>query len=201
MISTIAFDYDGVLHKSQKNLIAEITGYLGIDLDTWHKVYFSLNHISNVENKPWEDVMAATAQKLGASDEQIKHLRVLYKTIKVNKVLNTELVEFICELKKTYRIALISNYPSELRDKLINQNILSLFEEVILSGEVGYQKPQPEIFKVLCSKMNIPMNELIFIDDTQRSLEGAELIGYKPILYKDNESYKLELLKILNQSN
>ena len=145
--------------------------------------------------------MAATAQKLGASDEQIKHLRVLYKTIKVNKVLNTELVEFICELKKTYRIALISNYPSELRDKLINQNILSLFEEVILSGEVGYQKPQPEIFKVLCSKMNIPMNELIFIDDTQRSLEGAELIGYTPILYKDNESLKLELLKILNQSN
>ena len=39
--------------------------------------------------------------------------------------------------------------------------------------------------------------EVVFIDDSTRSLEGADKIGYVPILYKNNEIFKSELSIIL----
>ena len=44
------------------------------------------------------------------------------------------------------------------------------------------------------------MSELVFVDDTKRSLEGAENIGYIPILYKNNDLLKSELEQILNNT-
>jgi hypothetical protein len=38
---------------------------------------------------------------------------------------------------------------------------------------------------------------MVFVDDTKRSLEGADSIGYVPILYTDNDKLKLELFDIL----
>lgn len=112
--------------------------------------------------------------------------------------LNYELIDIIKYLRdKNYKIALLSNNSSELRQKLSNDNILELFDEIVISSEVGCQKPQPEIFDILFSKLNLKANEVIFIDDTLRSLEGAEKIGYIPILYKDNDSLKSDLSSIL----
>lgn len=72
-----------------------------------------------------------------------------------------------------------------------------LFDVVVISAEVGCQKPQPEIFDILFKKLDLKPSEVIFIDDTLKSLEGADKIGYIPVLYKDNKTLKSELSSIL----
>ena len=200
MISTIAFDYGGVIHISDTDLTGDICRYLNITKDAWHEVYFSLNHLSNVGTTSGEEVILMTAQKLNASEDQISHIKNLYRNGKSDRLLNLELIEYIKELKKSHKIAILSNYKNNLRSLMQEQEILDLFDELIISGEVGYQKPQPEIFELLCTKMNIKMSELVFVDDTKRSLEGAENIGYIPILYKNNDLLKSELEQIINNT-
>ena len=51
---------------------------------------------------------------------------------------------------------------------------------------------------ILCQKTQITPSELIFIDDTERSLDGAKTIGYNPILYKNNEQLEKDLSNLLS---
>ena len=198
MIKAIAFDYGGVIEIEDGDLIQEIADYLKITKEDWHKAYYSFNHLCNTGKNSWQEVLALTCKELGASDDQIFHVLEMIKEKKKTKKVNTELVEIIKDLKKrNYKIALLSNNSVKLRQKLADQNILDLFDEVIISEEVGYQKPSHEIFEFLFNKLNVKNNETIFIDNAEKSLEGAKEIGFMPILYVGNEKLKKELVKVL----
>ncbi len=75
-----------------------------------------------------------------------------------------------------------------------------MFDSIIISAEVKYIKPEPEIFKLSFAELGVLPEEAIFIDDTPESLKGADNIGYQPILFRDNESLKAELEKIIGFS-
>lgn len=196
MISTIAFDYAGVLEIAERNIVDEITEYMNITLEKWNPVYHSLNYLCNVEGKTWGEVAILTVEKLGASQQQVVEIQEIMCLNALSKKVNGGLVEVIKKLKPNYKIALISNYPPHLREKLNNQDLTKLFDEIIISSEVGYQKPQPEIFMLLCERLNILPQELVFIDDSKKSLEGAGDIGYTPILYRSNEQLEQDLKEL-----
>lgn len=199
MIKAIAFDYGGVIKINEQDLVKEISDYLKITKEDFRKEYFSINHLFNIEGRDFEEVTLLLVSRFDDSEETKKHIAGLLKKNKDKYHLNKELIEIIKELKNSgYKIALLSNNSLELRQKLMEDNILDLFEEIVISAEVGYQKPQPEIFNILFKKLEIKPNEVVFIDDSLKSLEGADSIGYIPILYKDNKSLKLELSNLLS---
>lgn len=197
MIRAIAFDYAGVLEIPERDIITELSDYLNVPKEEWLAVYYTLNHLCNTGKNTWAEVALLTGEKLGATQAQLLEMKEICSLNAETKKVNVDLVEIIQKLKPNYKIALISNYPSHLRGKLEKQNLTNLFDEIIISGEVGYQKPQPEIFMLLCKKLNITPSELIFIDDSKKSLEGAATIGYIPILYKNNSQLEEDLQKIL----
>ena len=197
MIKAIAFDYGGVIEIKERNSFQEIASYLQVSLEDWERVYFSLNHMFNVGGKSWDEVIALVAKEFNASDEQISHIKNLVSEIRKTKRINYELLEIIKKLKKNYKIGLLSNNSVNLNQRIKDNNIAEIFDAVVISGEVGFQKPQPEIFEILSNKLGVELNELIFVDDTKRSLEGAEMIGYFPILFTNNQKLKEELAGIL----
>ncbi len=54
-------------------------------------------------------------------------------------------------------------------------------------------KPDPEAFYRFCELLKVEPHELIFIDDTKKSLETAPTVGYTPILFQDGASLRKEL--------
>jgi len=199
MIKAIVFDYGGVIEKEDGDVIQDVATYLKTTREEWQKVYFSVNHLANTGKKTMREVMALVAKAFNATDEQISNIYEMLEERKKTKHIDLELIEIIKDLKKKdYKIGLISNWSKVLRGKLADQNIHDLFDEIIISEEVGYQKPQPEIFEITFNKFRIKSDEMIFVDDTKRSLEGAEKIGYVPVLYTNNEILKSDLSNILN---
>lgn len=199
MIKLIAFDYGGVIKISERNLSSDICDYLKIDKEDWKKEYFLVNHLANVKNISFSEVFILVASKFDNSDETRKYILDLLENNKNKWHLNDELIDIVKNLKrKNYKIALLSNNSTELRQKLIENEIIDLFDEIIISAEVGFQKPQPEIFDILFKRLEANPSEVIFVDDTPRSLENADKIGYIPILFKDNKSLKSELSSILD---
>ncbi len=195
MIKAIAFDYGGVIEITERNLFQEIAKYLQINIEDLERVYFSLNHLCNTENKTSEEVIEMTVREFGADETQVENIKNLSRENNKTKKLNQELIDIIKFLKsKSYKIGLLSNNVVELRKKLIKQGIFDLFDNVIISAEAGSQKPDPIFFKYAFSELGVESNEVIFIDDTKRSLEGAESIGYVPILYTTNEKLKQDFL-------
>ena len=202
MIKAVVFDYGGVIEITDTGLMQKIADSLRISLEDWTKEYRTLNYLCNTGKNSYEEVYALTAQKFNASDIQISHIHEMMKENMETRKINFELIEIIKDLKsRNYKIGLLSNNYIKLRQQMTDEGTLKYFDSVVVSSEVGYQKPQPEIFEVLFNELGVKSNEVIFIDDSKSSLEGANDIGYIPILYKDNKSLKSELYSILGIIN
>jgi len=73
----------------------------------------------------------------------------------------------------------------------------SLFDAVVISGEVGLHKPGPEIFQLALSEIGLPALECVFIDDLKENIEGAEAVGITGILHRGADSTLPELERLL----
>jgi epoxide hydrolase-like predicted phosphatase len=59
-----------------------------------------------------------------------------------------------------------------------------LFDAVVISGEVGMHKPEPEIFHLGAERIGVAPEECVFVDDLRENCEGAEAVGMKAILHR-----------------
>ncbi len=109
-------------------------------------------------------------------------------------VIDNGLVDFIRELKKEYKIGLISSAESDFIRNLMNKNNLeNLFDSIVISSEVGLVKPNPEIYNISLRELSVLPEEAVFIDDRESNIIGARDAGIKTILYKDINDLKLKL--------
>lgn len=93
-------------------------------------------------------------------------------------------LRLIRELKKTYRIGLLSNtneYHYEHYFKKVE--IFPLFDSVTLSFEVKEMKPGERIYRDAVGKLRVRPMECVYIDDIEAYAEGARRLGMKGIRY------------------
>jgi epoxide hydrolase-like predicted phosphatase len=72
-----------------------------------------------------------------------------------------------------------------------------LFDGVVISGEVGMHKPQPEIFELACERVGLTPADCVFVDDLRENCEGAEAIGMTAILHRGADTTLPELERLL----
>jgi putative hydrolase of the HAD superfamily len=73
----------------------------------------------------------------------------------------------------------------------------SLFDAIVISGEVGLHKPGPEIFELTLKEIRLPASECVFIDDLKENIAGAEAVGITGILHRGAGSTLPELERLL----
>lgn len=94
------------------------------------------------------------------------------------------------------RTGLISNsVGSDIYDPAI---LDELFEAVVISGEVGMHKPQPEIFELGAERVGLPPSECVFVDDLRENCAGAEAVGMTAILHRGPDRTLPELERLLD---
>src|SRR5262249_37037981 len=72
-----------------------------------------------------------------------------------------------------------------------------LFDAVVLSGEVGLHKPQPEIFLLGAERVGVPPDECVFVDDLRENCAGAEAVGMTAILHRGANGTLEQLTQLL----
>lgn len=90
-------------------------------------------------------------------------------------------------LKCAYKLAVLSNDVHEWADHLYRKHELDfLFDAKIISGAVGYRKPQKEIYECLLQRIGARANDCMFIDDNIRNLNAAIELGFRAVLFTRN---------------
>ena len=92
--------------------------------------------------------------------------------------------ETLTELRtRGFRLGVISNFDSRLRDILSNLGLGSFFEQAALSWEVGASKPDSRIFRRALEAMQVSPDQALHVGDSLLSdVEGARKVGLTPIL-------------------
>jgi epoxide hydrolase-like predicted phosphatase len=74
-----------------------------------------------------------------------------------------------------------------------------MFDEVVISGEVGMRKPDAEIYHHTLDLLKVKPEESVFVDDLAHNIKAAADLGMIGVLHVDYESTKDELEIIFNQ--
>lgn len=61
------------------------------------------------------------------------------------------------------------------------RNILSLFRKVFNSSDMGVRKPEAEAFSMISQEIAMPLDRILFFDDTEENVRGAVAIGMQAI--------------------
>lgn len=86
------------------------------------------------------------------------------------------------------RTAVVSN-----ADRLADPALPDAFDAVVLSGVVGFAKPDAEIYRLAARRLGLEPGECVFVDDLRRNVDGAVAAGMVGIHHSDIESTVVEL--------
>jgi epoxide hydrolase-like predicted phosphatase len=185
-IKAIVFDCFGVLYFDPRvSILQNVSPSIAVDL---HDIFQQNNHglLSR------EEYITAATSLTGQTREEFEEMSTGgYR-------LNTELIEKITELKKAHKVGLLSNIGRGWINSFFDEHQLhDLFDGVVLSGEVGIVKPQPEIYRLMADRLEVKPEECVFIDDAPDNCAGADAVGMKAIHYTSNRQCLTDLSQLL----
>ncbi len=117
--------------------------------------------------------------------------------------------------RKGYRVLVLSNFSRPaLRDcpeamDFLGENLggsgkvgdYGVIAEGILSCEVHAVKPYPSVYAYLLTRYGLIPEETVFVDDTQKNLDGAQKYGIHTILFQSREQVLEELSSLSSAVN
>ena len=114
-------------------------------------------------------------------------------------------VDLLKQLKSRYKTFALSNI-NEIHVNTINRvanekfgaaDFGSFFDAAYYSNEIGFRKPETEIYKLVLEKENLQPGETFFVDDKHENVEAAKALGIHAYQLKDRNKLA-ELLTALN---
>jgi 2-haloacid dehalogenase len=73
---------------------------------------------------------------------------------------------------------------------------LRSFDGVLVSSEVGITKPDPEIFRMFCTRFRVTPDEAVYIDDVAENVAAAQSLGFHGIVFTDADELRSDLMRL-----
>lgn len=181
MIKAVFFDWGVTLVSGFTDIDKEINDVLekyGIKWDDFFRHWRNFYHLRSVNKIKTDQEMFDIMRKIfGFPDnsplEKIRELEIK------SHIIEPETIETIRELKKNYKIGIISNNIYEwVMEVLKRYGIADLFDSVIVSSKVGARKPDGRIFYAALKSLSVKPEESVFIsDELAEDLLGSKGLG------------------------
>lgn len=196
MKKTIVFDLGGVLLDWNPRYL-----YQKIFSDQDELDYF-LQEICSLE---WNAQMDVDKSFLDATDDLVLKYPEYETQIRAyfprwEEMIGGEIpgtVDILRELKGNgYPLAALSNWSSETFPRVKDQyEFLNWFSPLVISGYIGYIKPDPEPFQILLHELGQDAEDCLFIDDMEDNIREARRQGFEVIHFTSPEKLRQELDK------
>ncbi len=213
-IKGIIFDFGGVIMRTEdRTPRLSLARQHNLSIEAIEQMVFSSETAKMAEVgsisafQHWQGV----ARGLKVSDEKIPAIRQQFFA---GDRIDRDLLAYILSLRGKYRTALLSNAFDDLRGELIGNSpapsayhisptdhLLDIFDEVIISAEVGFAKPDRRIYQYAADRLRIPMDGCVFVDDFPPNVEGARLAGMNGVRFMKPEQAREDLEAILNTNH
>ncbi|CAJ0600359.1 unnamed protein product [Cylicocyclus nassatus] len=150
----------------------------------------------------WKRIIVGSLQK--AHTKRIDHIQGdkisrqlydFYTTASAWRIIDPEMKSAVDVLRQMgLGVVVVSNFDSRLKKILRNLEIDHLFDLVLLSGEIGLEKPDPKIFEMVLGHYHLtsPSQLLHVGDNVKKDYQAAIKFGAKAFLF-DPLSEKTEV--------
>jgi putative hydrolase of the HAD superfamily len=103
--------------------------------------------------------------------------------------LDPNALDVLAALRSRKTVGLISNFehPPHVYLLLSHLGLVRFFDTVVVSGDVGVEKPDPRIFELALGQVGLEPREAVYVGDTAEDVQGALAAGMCPVLIRRDE--------------
>lgn len=167
-VSEVAAAWAPRLDRSEESFLAAVFG--GNDEQVL---------VGRVTEDQWWDVVGA---RLGIAPATLTELR---RALASAGEWSDALVGCLRRLRPATKTAVVANAWPYLRARLRRDGIADLFDEIVLSCEVGWAKPDPRIYQLTLERLGALAGDALFVDDMADNVAAAESIGIQGHLHRN----------------
>lgn len=172
MIRGIIFDCFGVLYQGSIAHLYELTP------EAKRSELADLSLSSDYGYISPEDYLHQVSLLIGKPVAEIADI------MEADHIRNRAMVDYVRTFKGNYKVGLLSNVGRGVMQRLFTPAELEeLFDEVVLSSEVGMIKPDPAIYHLAADRLGVETTECIMVDDLVANIEGAESTGMHGVVF------------------
>ncbi len=197
-IRGLIFDYGGVLWDMRWDLARTLEQEHGLrertivetlyGSETWQKLEIGVG-----DRQAWLDESHLALEAAAG-----RELPRLHQHWRERQHLIAPNIDLIRRLRGTYKTAVLSNADNTLVRTLRDAHgIHHLFDDIVVSADVGMAKPDPRIYALSAQRIGLPPEECVFIDDLPRNVDAARESGMHAIHFLVNEHHLQEQLATL----
>jgi HAD superfamily hydrolase (TIGR01509 family) len=192
----VGFDWGGVLNgKPGKFFGQKVSELLGTTHEKYLEAYFHHNKKINRGEVTWEELWSLVLTELGQPNKVQEVMKISQEFNADN--LNQDILDLVDKLRTLgYKVGLLSNNTHEKAAMMREKGLDKHFDVFHISAETALVKPEPEAFRYLADELGIEIRELVFIDDSEKSLSTSRECEFTPILFESYEQLENELTKL-----
>lgn len=165
MIKVVAFDLVGVL-VNEKDIV------LSREEEKLERLFGP--------NLSDEDYLKEAKNIVSDSFNVINITKILIN--KLYKVKDKDIFKKIKEINSNIKIVIATNHVSFVKDFINNNFDTNYLDDLIISAEINKIKPNLDFYKYILNKYKIEANELLFLDDNIKNINGARKLGIQTIM-------------------
>jgi putative hydrolase of the HAD superfamily len=172
----------------------------GLTLPEINMLVFGIKEGKNpqIGQSSWEEHMENICKELKVDKEEGEDFIDMFFA---GDHLNSVLIDLIKQHQQNYKIGILSNAMSNLRELMTDSwKIIDLFDEIVNSSEEGFMKPDPRIYNLALDKLGVLPNEAIFIDDMPENITAANELGINGIRFESNPQTINEINELLKEN-
>ena len=143
--------------------------------------------------RAWEDAEALLIAEHPDHEENIRGFRRYWHEMAPHAY--DDSVELMNRLiDANHDVTLLTNWAADtFREARVRFPFLEGPRGVTVSGEVGFIKPDREIYDLHASTFGLEPSAALFIDDSQKNVDGAKAAGWQAVLFKDAKTLEADL--------
>ncbi|WP_062271089.1 HAD family hydrolase [Endozoicomonas arenosclerae] len=165
-------------------------------------IYWNLRDEIGIEEVFERTVKSVFQMELSAFDCPSNGGQVYLECFEENVVLEDGANNILDSLASKHPLYVVSNGLKSIQKKRIrNAGIMEYFDDIVVSGDVGFAKPDREIFDHIINKNNICRKSAVYIGDSIRDdYHGAKNADLKYIFYnrKNITTHDIDCLEALS---
>ncbi len=198
-LTALVVDFGGVLTTSMRESFTRFVRSEDVDGEHLHTVLFgdygegSLVHGVETGRVTMEEFERELAAKLKTRSGSAVEAEGLVGRMFAGAGADTRMIAAVAKARESgLKTGLLSNSWGN-RDSYRFDHFDTLFDAVVISGEVGLRKPDPEIYAMAARELGVPPEQCVFVDDIDVNVRGAVKAGMVGVHHTDTDTTLHEL--------
>lgn len=185
----LLFDFGGVLVDLDRERCIRAFADLGIDVSPYLGAFKQSGPFSAIERGEMDIPQFCTEVRQLCTGKDVSDEQIVQAWQSFLVGVPTDRLDLLLKAHRHYSVNVLSN-TNAIHWAMASQGYFrqgghtlgDYFDEVLLSCELGMEKPEPEVFRAVVERLQTESSNILFMDDSETNCEAARRCGLKALL-------------------